>query len=113
MIFVHCFSFLFCVCYIQKIETKLNFDHSFEISPGGLDHETRNKIKQDIQRIVQIQCQLCLQIIDMLADDETLGNGGSNLVCISYQPDAPWQSFTSHKWLPQDNIQLPVEYLPC
>lgn len=48
MILVHCFGFLFCIRYIQKIETKLDFDYSFEISPGSLDHGARNKIKQDI-----------------------------------------------------------------
>lgn len=97
MILVHCFGFLFCIRYIQKIETKLDFDYSFEISPGSLDHGARNKIKQDIQRIVQIQSQLCLQIIDMHGDGESLGTGGLNPVCTYYQSDAPWQSFTSHK----------------
>ena len=44
------------------------------------DPEARNRIKQDIQRILKIKSQLPLQVTDTFGGDDSLGAGRSNLV---------------------------------
>lgn len=77
------------MCHIQKRENNLGFDCSSEISPGSFDPVARNRIKQDIQRPLQIRSQLCLKMIDTFGDDDSLDKGGSNPVHKTYQSNAP------------------------